>query len=79
MKRLGTVLHIMHNGTLIAQSDVKPKNIKLNTIALTEQMKKIGRITDVFGPVSKPYFSIKPFRESTFKMQKLKDKKIYIK
>jgi rRNA processing protein Gar1 len=79
LKRLGTVVHVAPGNKLIVQSDTKPKNLKLNAIALTEQMRKIGRIVDIFGPVSKPYFSIKLFSDSDSKTQKLRDKKIYTK
>ncbi len=62
MKRLGTVLHVIGD-SLIVRSDPKIKAApKTNLIVFNRKMKKIGKIKEVFGPVIRPYFSIKVFK-----------------
>lgn len=79
MKRLGVILHTIHNGNLIVRSATGLTNTALNTAVWNEQVKKIGKIVDIFGPLSRPYFSIKPSKKSDFKTHKLKDKNLYVK
>ncbi|MFX1485725.1 MAG: H/ACA ribonucleoprotein complex subunit GAR1 [Promethearchaeota archaeon] len=57
MKWLGLVTHVSSMGKLIIQSDFTPP---LNALVLTENERKAGTISDVFGPVKKPYISITP-------------------
>ncbi|MBS7619439.1 H/ACA RNA-protein complex protein Gar1 [Candidatus Bathyarchaeota archaeon] len=57
-ERLGTVIHLSKgSGNLIAnaETDVKPGEEVFNN-----KREKIGIVLDVFGPVTKPYVSIKP-------------------
>ena len=79
MKRLGTVLHVIHNGNLIVLCEGRMKGIWLNAVVLSEELMKLGKVVDIFGPVSRPYCSIKPFRGSKSRIHKLKDKMVYIK
>ena len=79
MKRLGTVLHVIHNGELIVQCNGMMKDTCLNAVVLSEDLKRLGKVVDIFGPVSRPYCSIKPFKGSKPRMHELKERMIYIK
>ncbi|MHC1571456.1 MAG: H/ACA ribonucleoprotein complex subunit GAR1 [Methanosarcinales archaeon] len=79
MKRLGTVLHVIHNGKLIVQCNGMMKDTWLNAVVLSEDLKRLGKVVDIFGPVSRPYCSIKPFKGSKPRMHELKERMIYIK
>ncbi len=79
MKRLGTVLHVIHNGELIVQCNGMMKDTWLNAVVLSEDLKRLGKVVDIFGPVSRPYCSIKPFKGSKPRMHELKERMIYIK
>lgn len=57
MFRLGRVLHISGNNNLILRTKIMPI---LRTPAFDDEMKKVGVVSDVFGPVDHPYVSIKP-------------------
>ena len=79
MKRLGTVLHVIHNGEIIVQCNGMMKDTWLNAVVLSEDLKRLGKVVDIFGPVSRPYCSIKPFKGSKPRMHELKERMIYIK
>jgi len=57
LQRLGKVLHISPNRNII----VKVENIpKIGEKVVDENLKPVGRIFDIFGPVSSPYVAVKP-------------------
>jgi RNA-binding protein len=75
---LGTVLHIMDKKVIVRGSRLKVKQV-LNSIAVTEDKQKIGKVYDIFGPVNHPYVAIKVFgglKEAELK--KLAHKKLYV-
>lgn len=79
MKRLGTVLHTVDN-LLIVRAD---KTLKVDAFTaatvITKNMKKIGRIKEIFGPVNAPYISIKIFNETKgSELMKLKNERVYL-
>jgi len=55
------------------------KDTWLNAVVLSEDLKRLGKVVDIFGPVSRPYCSIKPFKGSKPRMHELKERMIYIK
>lgn len=57
MKRIGKVLHLSKNNNWILRTKVKPI---LHKNVFDEKLKKIGKIFDIFGPVTMPYISVKP-------------------
>ncbi|MHA2408332.1 MAG: H/ACA ribonucleoprotein complex subunit GAR1 [Candidatus Ranarchaeia archaeon] len=57
MKRLGKVSHLSNSNHLILRTNTK---IKPQSPVLDSHLTQIGKIYDVFGPVSNPYVSIKP-------------------
>ena len=72
MQRLGLVLHISPSRNII----IKVENVpKIGETVVDEKLKPIGRVFDVFGPVSSPYSSIKP---SIQKPDNLVNKTVYV-
>lgn len=57
MNRLGTVIHISGSRKLILRTKIR---VRPGIQAFDEELKPIGRIFDVFGPVRNPYVSVEP-------------------
>lgn len=57
MNRLGKVIHLSSNKNLILRSKL---TLKLRTTVFDNRLSPIGKICDVFGPVTSPYVSIQP-------------------
>ncbi|WP_297506004.1 Gar1/Naf1 family protein [Thermococcus sp.] len=57
MKRLGKVSHYAKQGFLIVRSDWVPS---LNDPVVDKELKHVGVVKDVFGPVNHPYVAVKP-------------------
>ncbi|MGC9346316.1 MAG: H/ACA ribonucleoprotein complex subunit GAR1 [Candidatus Bathyarchaeales archaeon] len=72
MQRLGRVLHVSPSRNVI----VKIENIpKIGETVVDENLRPVGKISDIFGPVSSPYASVKPtLREP----EKLTNKMLYV-
>jgi len=61
-ERLGTVIHLSKgSGNLIANAEA---DVKSGEEVFNDKREKIGIVLDVFGPVTKPYISIKPLATS---------------
>ncbi|MCK4440118.1 hypothetical protein KAU85_03950 [Candidatus Bathyarchaeota archaeon] len=72
MQRLGRVLHVSQSRNAI----IKTENIpKISQTVVDENLKPIGKILDIFGPVSSPYASV---RLKIREIEKLADKMVYI-
>ncbi|WP_370572992.1 H/ACA ribonucleoprotein complex subunit GAR1 [Methanomethylovorans sp.] len=62
MKRLGTVLHAFGNETLIVRGDEqgsKGEKPRINSSVMDKTVKRIGKVTNYFGPVGNPYYIVK--------------------
>lgn len=60
MKRLGTVLHNIGKQSLVVKSDVpKGEKLRLNSFVMDKTVKRIGKISNYFGPVQSPYYLVK--------------------
>ena len=57
MQRLGRVLHVSQSRNIIITIENLPK---IGETVVDENLKSIGKILDIFGPVSSPYASVKP-------------------
>lgn len=57
MKRLGRVLHVSSSRNLILKAENSPK---IGNKVVDENLKFVGTVFDVFGPVFQPYVSVKP-------------------
>ncbi|WP_406661103.1 Gar1/Naf1 family protein [Methanolobus sp. ZRKC3] len=66
MKRLGKVLHISKQNEIIIRGDEKEFSgsmrdmPRINYSVLDKSIKRVGKITSIFGPVDWPYFAVKP-------------------
>ena len=75
MKRLGIVQH-RFGGLLIARSGQQIPAI--GSTVVTNTMKRIGTVKEVFGPVSRPYISVKTYKNITdSEVHELENKKLY--
>ncbi|MFH0897201.1 MAG: Gar1/Naf1 family protein [Candidatus Bathyarchaeota archaeon] len=57
MNRLGTVTHVSGSKKLILRTKTK---VRTGTQVLDEDLRSIGKIVDIFGPVKNPYVSVEP-------------------
>jgi len=56
LQRIGRVLHISSSGNAILKGETPPR---IGDNVVDEKMKSVGRVFDVFGPVSSPYVSVR--------------------
>lgn len=61
--KLGKVLHVSNSGNLIVQGESGGSLPRLNSRVFTRKMEEVGRIKEVFGPVNRPYYSIRPLKK----------------
>ena len=72
MQRLGLILHISPSRNIIAKVENLPR---MGETVVDESLRPVGKVFDIFGPVSAPYVAIKPtIRE----LEKLKAKMLYV-
>jgi len=76
VKRLGLVLHPSSHKGLIVRSQLEKGLPKLNSVVVTESMEKIGKVYDVFGPVKRPYISVRLY--DVAKAHALKNQRVYV-
>ena len=76
MRRVGAVLHVSSHGYIILKAEFFPT---IDSPVLTRRMKRIGTVHDIFGPVTSPYVSVKPFKSLTLaNLRELRGEKVYI-
>jgi rRNA processing protein Gar1 len=65
MKYIGKIDDIIFDGRFILRTTFKPK---IGTTVMNKHKKKLGRISQIIGPVNKPFVTIKPEKniKSTF-------------
>lgn len=72
LQRLGRVLNVTPSQSLVVKADNAPK---LGLEVVDENLKVVGKIFDIIGPVSAPYVVVKPtIREPA----KLANKQLYL-
>ena len=77
-KGLGTVLHIMGKLLIVRGGRLRVEGM-INALVMTEDNKKIGRVYDIFGPIERPYVSIKTLGDlKEEELKKLVHKKLYV-
>lgn len=57
MQRLGLILHMSPNRNIIVRLENIPR---IGETVVDENLKSIGRVFDILGPVASPYAVIKP-------------------
>lgn len=72
MQRLGLILHLSPSRNII----VKVENIpRIGETVVDENLKPIGKIFDILGPVSSPYAAVRPTVRDP---EKLANKMVYV-
>ncbi|RLG34923.1 hypothetical protein DRN97_01180 [Methanosarcinales archaeon] len=78
LRGLGTVLHVFDNKLIVKGSRIKVKRL-INSIVVTEEKRRIGKVYDIFGPVNQPYIGITVFEGiKEEEIKKLANKKIFV-
>ena len=72
LQRLGKVLSVTPSQSIVVKIDKPPK---LGTAVVDENLKVIGKVFDIIGPVSSPYAIIRP---SIKDPEKLANKQLYV-
>jgi len=72
LQRLGRVLHISPSRNIIIKIENLPR---IGETVVDENLKTVGKIFDLFGPVTSPYVAIRP---TTLKLEELANKTLYI-
>jgi len=72
LHRLGRVLHISPSGNIITKIENIPR---IGETVVDENLKTVGKIFDMFGPVGSPYVAIRP---TISKPEELTNKTLYI-
>lgn len=57
MQRLGLVLHISPSKNIILKIEEPPK---IGDTVVDENLRIVGRVFDIFGPVASPYVAVRP-------------------
>lgn len=57
LQRIGLVLHISSSRNMILKAENLPR---IGDQVADENLKPVGRVFDVFGPVSSPYVAVRP-------------------
>jgi RNA-binding protein len=69
---LGLVLHISPSRNIIIKIENAPR---IGDAVVDENLKSVGRVFDIFGPVSSPYAAIK---SQIHKPENLVNKELYV-
>jgi RNA-binding protein len=72
LQRLGKVLNVTPSQNIVVKIDKPPK---MGAAVIDENLKVVGRIFDIIGPVSSPYAVIKP---SVKDPEKLANRQLYV-
>jgi len=59
LRRLGKILHLSNSRSLIVRCD-ESLFVKIGTKVCDTKLKEIGRVQDLFGPVTSPYVAVRP-------------------
>ena len=72
MQRLGKALKVTPSQNIVVKTDKTPK---IGSAVVDENLKVVGKIFDVIGPVPSPYAVIKPAIKEP---EKLTNKQLYL-
>lgn len=61
MERIGKVLHVSSSKNIVLKAET---HAQIGDKVVDENLRQIGRIFDIFGPVSAPYVSVKTDEEN---------------
>jgi RNA-binding protein len=72
LQRLGRALHVSPSRNIIAKIEKTPR---IGETVVDENLRTVGKVFDIFGPVSSPYAAIRP---TILKPEVLTKKILYI-
>lgn len=72
MQRLGRVLNVTPSQNVVVKTDRTPH---IGSAVVDENLKVVGKIFDIIGPVSSPYAVVKPAIKEP---EKLTNKQLYL-
>ena len=72
LQRLGKVLHVTPSQNVVVKADKTPK---IGSAVVDENLKIVGKVFDVIGPVPSPYVVVKPAIKEP---GKLSDMQLYL-
>ena len=72
LQRLGKALHVTPSQNVVVKADKTPR---IGSAVVDENLKVVGKVFDVIGPVSSPYAVVKP---AVKEPAKLTDKQLYL-
>jgi RNA-binding protein len=72
LQRLGRILNVTPSQNIVVKIDKTPK---IGLTVIDENLKVVGKIFDIIGPVSSPYAVVKPTVRET---EKLINKQLYL-
>lgn len=72
MQRLGRALHVSPSRNIIIKLQHVPK---IGETVVDENLKLIGKVFDILGPISSPYASIKTIKQEP---EKLVNRMLYV-
>ena len=65
MQRLGRVLNVTPSQNIVVKTDKTPK---IGSAVIDENLKVVGKVFDIIGPVSSPYAVVRPTIKETEKL-----------
>jgi RNA-binding protein len=62
LKRLGTVLHLVQKRLIVRGEPNESESSlpRVNSVVVDQKRSRVGRVFDLFGPVSQPYIIVRP-------------------
>ena len=72
MQRLGRVLNVTPSQNIVVKTDKTPQ---IGAAVVDENLKVVGKIFDIIGPVSSPYAVVRPVIKEP---EKLTNKQLYL-
>jgi RNA-binding protein len=72
LQRLGRVLNVTPSQNIVVKTDKAPQ---IGSAVVDENLKVVGKIFDIIGPVSSPYAVVKPAIKEP---EKLTNKQLYL-
>ncbi len=72
MQRLGKMLHVTPSQNIVVKTDKTPK---IGSSVVDENLKVVGKVFDVIGPVPSPYAVVKP---AITEPERLTGKQLYL-
>ena len=72
LQRLGRVLNVTPSQNIVVKTDKTPH---IGSAVVDENLKVVGKIFDIIGPVSSPYAVVKPAIKEP---EKLTNKQLYL-